>query len=319
MRIYTKRILDRLVQLSSEIMSANSVDYYDRLRALKRFCDATPALALCLAQLPRAPYDFTVDWRDLADHWPEGEEGYAYRWDAITQAVGAHSNNGDLIFVQMRARSAAEMYNLFTRMFVVPLCNYLIDRLEVSSIMLYLLLRYKRWAEWFEAVRLRETYEEGGEAGLDIDLRRFLFESGIDYPYSQPHSPGGRADVVARLETDDPLVLEIKVWDSKKGYKENRVRDGLRQVMDYAAKYGKDKGYVAVFNVDPESLVFVGETSGDEWPARIEKGRIYYFIGINIAEQEKPVSERDKGKPVKTNDILLGELWDSLTEVSKYT
>lgn len=175
--------------------------------------------------------------------------------------------------------------------------------------MLYILLRYKRWVEWFEAERLRRIYSDDGEDSLDHDLRRFLFESGIDYPYSQPQSPGGRADIVAGLETDDPLVLEVKVWDSNKSYRENRCYDGLRQVMDYAEKYGKDKGYVVVFNLDPIPLEFVSPTNTDEWPPRLEHGsKTYYFIDVDIAEQTKPVSERDKGKPVKTNVVQLAEL-----------
>jgi hypothetical protein len=177
--------------------------------------------------------------------------------------------------------------------------------------MLYLLWRYKLWAEWFEAERLRRVYGSSGEEGLDLDLRRFLFESGIDYPFSQPRSPGGRADVVASLETDDPLVLEIKVWDSEKGYRENRVRDGLRQVVDYTDRYGKDVGYVVVFNLDPVPLQLIGETGDTGKPARIERDHTYYFISVNIAKQEKPVSQKDKGKPVKGNQVQLSELWNS--------
>ncbi len=149
---------------------------------------------------------------------------------------------------------------------------------------------------------------------VDRDLRRFLFESGIDFPFSQPRSPGGQADVVASLETDEPLVLEIKVWDSEKNYRENRVRDGLRQVMNYAAMYGNDKGYVVVFNCDVVPLTFVSETNPGEWPARIEADRTYYFLDINIAPQPLPVSQQDKGKPVKRNEIVLRRLWDSLKD-----
>ena len=178
--------------------------------------------------------------------------------------------------------------------------------------MLYLLWRYKRWAEWFEAERLREVYGSDGENGLDHDLRRFLFESGVDHPFSQPRSPSGQADVVAGLETHDPLVLEIKVWDSQKPYKVDRVRDGLRQAIAYTDDYGKDVGYVVVFNLDPLPLQFIGEANSTELPARIVKDHTYYFLSINIAEQKKPASQRDKGKPVKRNEVRLSKLWDSL-------
>jgi hypothetical protein len=165
--------------------------------------------------------------------------------------------------------------------------------------------------EWFEAERLRVEYANAGshgEAVLDRDLRRFLFESGIDYPYSEPDSPHGRADVVAQLETDDPLVLEVKVWDSAKNYRKNRVRDGLRQAMQYADSYGKEKGYVAVFNIDDRPLEFAGSVGGDEWPPRFEvSGKAYCFVDINIGEQP-PVSQQRKGQPVETQRIELAQL-----------
>jgi hypothetical protein len=299
----------RLQQLVDEISQADKLDYYDRLRAFKRFCDDEPVLAHCLVQLPRASFHFK-QLAYIEKIWPAGEESYAKRWAAISEVVDAepsaglpkikNSGLGDLL---------EESLPRFTRLFVVPFCNYLVHQLESSSTMLSILLRYKRWAEWFEAGWLRDIYSARGEAGLDQDLRRFLFESGIDYPFSQPDSPGGRVDIIAGLETDDPLVLEVKIWDSDKGYKENRCRDGLRQAMDYATKYGKDKGYVVVFNLDTKPLVFVSPNNTDEWPPRIEHGnRTYYFIDVDVAEQSKPVSKRDKGKLVEINKVQLADL-----------
>jgi hypothetical protein len=310
--IYTERTLNRLQQLVDEISQASDLHYCDRLRAFKQFCDETHATHHCLAQLPRASYDF--DWLNRSDKWPLGDEGYAMRWDAISQIVDEGPSGLSLIRRRGPTDYKSALRN-FTERFVKPLHNYLVDQLESSSTMIYILLRYKRWAEWFEAKRLRDLYKAEGETGLDRDLRRFLFESGIDYPFSQPESPGGRVDIAAGLETDDPLVLEVKIWDSDKNYKKNRCCDGLRQVMDYATKYGKDRGHVIVFNLDPEPLVFVSPISTDEWPPRIEYGNMtYYFIALDIAEQTKPVSQRAKGKPVKTHKVILAELIDKEKE-----
>jgi hypothetical protein len=315
--VYTERILNRLQQLVNEISQASDLDYHDRLRAFKQFCDEIPALHHCLAQLPQVPYDFA--WLNKSDRWPAGEEGYAMRWDAINKVVDPGPSGLSLV----RSQGAMD-YKValprFTQLFVIPIYDYLVDRLESSSTMLYILLRHKRWAEWFEAERLRDLYNAEGETGLDCDLRRFLFESGIEYPFSQPESPRGRVDIVAGLETDDPLVLEVKVWDSSKSYRENRCCDGLRQVMDYAAKYGKDKGYVVVFNFDTKPLVFVSPVNTDEWPPRTEHGnRTYYFIAVDIAEQPEPVSQRDKGKPVETNQVRLSDLVAQVTHSESTT
>lgn len=315
MWMYTDQIRSRLEQLVNEIGNAYESSYFDRLREFKRYCDSTPVLASCLAQLPEASYDFEVDPRDLEKRWPGGEASYSYRWDAIRQIVDGGPDGLRRFWHHRMMKRRADAHGLLTRDFVVPLCGYLLDQIGYSSLVLYLLWRYKRWAEWFEDERLRDIYKAKGEDGLDRNLRRFLFESGIDYPQSKPRSPRGEADVVAGLETDDPLVLEIKIWDSEKGYKEDRVRDGLRQVVDYADKYGKDTGYVAVFNLDRDPLLFVGGEGGDGLPARLERGsRTYHFIAINIAEQPKPVSQRDKGKRVRVNKVQLAELWATIEQ-----
>jgi hypothetical protein len=258
-----------------------------------------------------------MNWLDLKDQWPEGEAGIAYRWDAVCQMVDRGPDGVTLLGrllepLFLGSPSVEQVINIFLK----PVYNHLVHHLRDTNVKLYLLLRYKRWAEWFETERLRGVYATEGETGLDRDLRRFLFESGIDYPLSQPRSPRGQADIVADLDTDEPLVLEVKVWDSGKDYKENRVRDGLRQVMDYADKYGKDKGYVPVFNLDTEPLVFVPEADGIEWPARIERGgKTYFFVAINVAEQQEPISERDKGKLVTTNEVRLDELFRGFENV----
>jgi hypothetical protein len=308
--VRTEAVLARLEQLVAEVSMPEWLHYHDRLRELKHYCEVTPALAGCLAQLPQAEFDFSADWRDWQQLWPTAEAGYAYRWDAVNKVVA--SGDCDLITLGPLSSSQGTESSLdsFTKMFVYPLYHYLVSEVQSSAGILYALLRYKRWAEWFEAGALRGIYDDQGEEGLDRSLRRFLFESGIDYPFSEPRSPGGRADIVAELDTDDPLVLEIKTWDANKGYGEDRVRDGLRQVIDYADKYGKDNGYVAVFNLDTEPLAFLGDPATQDWPSRLERGgKTYHFIPIEIAEQREPVSQRARGKPVGVNEVRLVELW----------
>ena len=304
MKFYTDRIISRLEQLKNEVANADTIDFYDRLRAFKEYCEQTSIIASCLFQLPKASYNFYVQ-----EKLPAGDAGYSARWDAIRQIVEKYVNEPSLIPMQGVPTTSPNL-----RSFVTSLCNYLIHQLDNSGTVLHLLIRYKGWVEWFEAEQLYKDYQVGGEEVLNKNLRRFLFEGGVDYPFSEPHSPGGRADIVAALETDDPLVLESKVWDSDNSYKENRIRDGLRQVMDYAAKYRKDKGYLVVFNCDPIPLTFIDDTNPGEWPARLQVDRTYYFIDINIAQRSLPVSQQDKGKPVKRNEVNLRDLWDKLKD-----
>ena len=274
--IQADQLILRLNQIVVELQNASDqdLDYYDRLREFFDYCMEMPSLSLLLAQLPEVKYDFGVDWRQISGSWPGGKGSLAKRWDAICQIV----EGGERTITSACLHLISDTHNTITLgqkkitdVFVIPIAHYLINQLVSSSAILYLLLRYKRWIEWFKANTLNELYKSAGnngEAVLDENLRCFLFESGVNYPFSQPASPSGKVDVVAGLETDDPLVLEIKVWDSDKGYKENRIRDGVRQVMDYAAKYGKDKGHLLVFNMDQEPLVFLSDKTINEWPAR---------------------------------------------------
>ncbi len=79
--------------------------------------------------------------------------------------------------------------------------------------------------------------------------------------------------------------------------------------MNYAARFGKDVGYVVVFNLDQQPLSFKSQNPISEWPPKIEHGgRTYYFIDVNIAEKTKPISQEDKGKPVNIINIELNKL-----------
>ena len=313
LNVSSERLIKRLSQLIIEIQRASGLDYHDRLREFKQFCDSTPLLANIITQLPEVAYDFSVDWQYVPDMWSGGNESYAMRWNAIMQMVEEGPGKVDEAWLQL-AGGEDERLGLQkeTNIIVVPMCHFFVDQIELSSAIMYALLRYKMWSEWFEADNLRDIYnaeEHGGENALDENLRQFLFESGIDYPFSQPASPRGRVDIVAGLETDDPLVLEIKVWDSAKGYRKDRVRDGLRQAMDYATKYGKDIGYIVVFNLDQQPLSFNDQKTSSEWPPKIEHGgRTYYFIDVHIAKKIKPISQQEKGKPVKVYKIELNKL-----------
>ena len=311
---HIRRIMNRLEQLLTEVQKACylGLDYHDRLRELMEFCEKTPIISSLLDQLPEATYDFNLDWRDMYDMWPGGMADYGLRWNAIKQMVeGGEATVGEA-WLQVGAKSQSDGLAKVTDMIVVPIHNYIIDQLQSASTMMYALLRYKRWVEWFESDYLRDKYEDDsneGEAVLDKSIRRFLFESGIDYPFSQPASPRGKADIVAELETDDPLVLEVKVWDSSKGYRENRIRDGLRQIIEYADQFGKESGYLVVFNLDLQPLFFRSSSSRDEWPPRIEySGKTYYFIDVNIAKKTTPISQIDKGKPVRVHQVDLNSL-----------
>lgn len=174
----------------------------------------------------------------------------------------------------------------FKNRFIVKLCDYIHDQLDDVSYVLYILEKYKLRTEWFTAKDLYQKYKSLGknyETNLEEDLRLFLFDQGIDYPFSTPKSASGRADVVSLINTDDPLVLEIKIWDSEKGYKSNRLKEGFNQIVKYANDYHKNTGYLVVFNIDNIEIEIEGKEKDNLWPDRFcFNGKTYYIIFVNL-------------------------------------
>lgn len=113
-------------------------------------------------------------------------------------------------------RNMDEWAQAITAQVVVPLVTYLQNRLGTDSEILHQLERMRRQVEWFEQQELYERYvadKARGEDVYDRRVREFLFAQGIDYPFSQPASVSGKVDVLAGLDTEDPLVCEMKLYD----------------------------------------------------------------------------------------------------------
>ena len=206
----------------------------------------------------------------------------------------------------------------FVRIYLDPLIDYICDQLNECSLALYLLIKYKTRCEWFYGKEIRSLYEnenpvmseEDGqpvdsalkhrkrdfrEERLNKDLRKFLFDQGIDSAFLDPLSPSGKADVVALLDSQDPLVLEIKIFDRNKKYKKDRIISGFRQIVSYSNDYNKPIGYLLVFNMDQAELNLVTQHNDDSLPAKvIFAGKTYFIIFVNLSPFSEPASKRGK-------------------------
>jgi hypothetical protein len=171
---------------------------------------------------------------------------------------------------------------------VEPIITYLQDSLEEVNFTLFLLEKYKARTEWFTKESLSGKYLSATKSYEEIfedDLRLFLFDQGINYPFSTPKSASGRADIIGNLDSNDPLVLEIKVYDTAKSYRKNRIIDGFTQIVKYANDYNKDVGYLVIFNLDNVEIKISGIEikKGESWPNRvIFNNKVYYLIFINL-------------------------------------
>ena len=209
-----------------------------------------------------------------------------------------------------------EVPRLFVEKYVDPLVYYIHDSLDEGSTVLYLLEKYKKQCEWFERDRLRQLYDSEESQGfqekiLDKDLRKFLFEQGIDYPFSTPSSPSGEADVVGLLHTDDPLVLEVKIFDRQRSYGKNRVISGFRQIVSYSNDYHKPVRYLLVFNMDTIEVNIDTESNNHLTFNRVFfSGKVYFIIFVNIPPSDtKSASKRGQTEKVTiTEEELTSEV-----------
>lgn len=201
----------------------------------------------------------------------------------------------------------AEQVDDFNEKYLMPFHQHIDERIDDFNSTLYLLQKYKYACEWFERDRLYSQYkgdESRGEANLDNDLRRFLFLQGIDYPFSSPLSASGRADVIAELDTDNPLVLEIKIFDLDKGYDKAYIRKGFRQAYDYANDYNEPVGYLFVFKTCEQDLIVNLKESG--MPRKVIFGdKTIFIIQSDIFAHDKSASERKKLDPYVIDEDYL--------------
>jgi hypothetical protein len=192
--------------------------------------------------------------------------------------------------------------------YISPIVYYLHARLDKSNAIIFLLEKYKRRTEWFTKEDLLNRYQKATKSYEKIfedDLRLFLFDQGIDYPFSTPSSASGRADIVGAIETDDPLIIEIKIVDKERGYGKERIKGGFTQIVKYANDYSKDVGYLVIFNLDNSSINLKLDDSRKTFPASFHyENKTFYFIVINCSNSESA----SKSSTIKELTITKDEL-----------
>jgi hypothetical protein len=273
---YERGTIVRLRERYASVVKAGYQVYEDEIRYLRDFILATPSLNAIVKLLELVEPELDPDqW--ITDHfgnsrysWPPSEVGRCkvcwrliVRWAEGEDAgavAGEISNETNFNQILREATIAI----------VEPVIRYLEEQLGSSSDILYLLEKYRRRVEWFEHARLYSEIESDrsvGEGFVDRDLRQFLFDQGIDYPFSQPGSASGKADVVGELDADDPLVCELKLYDAA-AYGVAYLAKGTNQAYRYARDYGKPAAYLVIANISDERLAIESDVERREWPSR---------------------------------------------------
>jgi hypothetical protein len=277
----------------------SDVDSYDaQTRYFLTWADAQPALRSIMQAIERAEPDLEVTkWleENEGDHirtkWPVREIGSVKLTLGLLRQIACGEHEGyQIAWSLVGTRNAEDALRDFTSKVVEPLIEYLQERLAAETDVLYVLERYRRRVAWFEQGRLWSAYQadtKRGEAIYDNDLRRFLFEQGVDYPFSQPASPSGQADVVADLHSEQPLVCEVKLFDGAR-YGATYIAKGLHQAIRYAEDYGKTEAYLVIFNLTEQPLQLPSDQPEFGWPERLAvAGATVFLIAVQAAPRPK--------------------------------
>jgi hypothetical protein len=190
---------------------------------------------------------------------------------------------------------------------IEPFVEYLEQNLATDSDVLYLLEKYKRRVEWFDREDLYAAYHADparGEKVYDSDLRRFLLDQGVDFPFSQPRSASGEADSVAGIETDDPLVCEVKLFGTS-SYGVPYLAKGLNQALQYAQDYSKSVAHLVIINLGEQPLELPSDAADTEWPPRIQVAGVTVYL---VAIRALPMASASKAKRLKPTVVKREQL-----------
>ena len=194
-----------------------------------------------------------------------------------------------------------------------PFYEYIDARTDEGNSVLYLIERFKLRSEWFDKERLYQLYESDtsrGENNLRTELRRYLFDHGIDYPFVDLKLPSGSADIAADLDTENALVSEVKLFNPEQGYERSYIRKGFKQAYDYTGDFNKPYGYYIIFNLSTKDLqIRTSSNKSAPYPITIETGdKTIFIVIINIYPFAEPASRRRKLKPyIIEEDYLKSE------------
>ena len=330
---YQRGLQVKLQERYRRLYKSDENSYLTEIRYFHNFLLSIPVIKAILTTLVEGEKDFDGDAWFSANFsyknysWPRSEGAkLKLVWELVEQWAAIEGDTKeDRYGAQGPIRIAMNHFasgngqlegclRTMTEDAVEPLVEYLQRCLIDDNDILYLLERHKRLVEWFEADRLYKEFladPAHGEKVYDENLRRFLFSEGVDYPFSQPASASGRADVVADVDKDDALVCEVKLLVTS--LRHTLRGQGPRPGDRYAHDWGKTVAYLAIFNVSDRALELPTDGEQGEWPPRVHvEGVVVYLVLI----QAKPlVSASAAGRP-KPRIVGREELIRSLSDLT---
>lgn len=276
---YERNLQAQLHERYNQLCKTNYVTYKWEMSYFRKYILGVPILAAIGESIQRSEPDldpdkwYTEKFNFKKCDFPESEIGRAkFIWRIMGRIA---SGELDVMEVSRVLPAHTDLFNervrLMTEQLIGPFVTFLGFRIGTESDMLYLLDKVKRRIELFDQKKLYDecmASKRQREKVYDDYVRQFLFDQGVDYPFSQPRSASGEADIVSGLETDDPLVAEIKLYGGL-GYGVPYLKKGFNQALQYAQDYGKTSAYLLIMNLSDQNLHMSTDENGQIWPPRL--------------------------------------------------
>lgn len=310
--------LPDLSRLLTSLTRAGHDQYSTHLRHLYDYIQTHPMIGGVVQELKAASADFDIAvWSDsqFSDdsygrvRWPTRETDClrAY-WYLIENCLGDDPTDPAAFAQRIRPSGGGlnEDVRTFGELVVLPVVEYLVTRIESHSTALYLLERFRRRVEWFERDSLHHQYEANrarGEALYDGHLRLFLFDQGVDYPFSQPRSASGAVDVVANITTADPLVCEIKLFDDQ-GYRASYLAKGVRQSVRYARDWGTSVAHLLIVNLSAARLQLPSDHEHTSPPRLLVQGITVFLCVVDALPSASASRDKREVRVIRREDLV---------------
>lgn len=260
-----------------------------------------------LPQFPEIENDINQIFQNKQGQYGETEEeAAAIGYCALRRLIDLKDIRQVLLIADQYGRStdSHEALECIREIFLEPFYEYVDEQLDDQRAMLALLIRYKHRSEWFKRDylwKLSQT-ERRGEKELALNLYSYLFDQGIDF-IIEPSSISGEIDLIASQNTDDPLLLDTKIFDGD-GRGKAYIRKGFNQIYTYTQQYNEPFGYLLIYKISERDLRFSLRMSSNI-PMVIHNHKTIFLITIDLYPHDKPVSQRE---PIKATEITEEEL-----------
>lgn len=247
------------------------------------------------------------------------EEAAAIGYLVLKELIDKPDSIFDIGYAYRRTGETHEALEVIKEIFVEPFYEYVDENLDDQRAMLALLMRYKHRSEWFLREKLWDysKTERRAEKTLAIDLYSYLFDQGIDFAI-EPSSITGEIDLIASQQSDDPLLLDVKVFDGD-GRGKSYIRKGFNQIYTYTQQYNEPFGYLVIYKTCERDLRFSLKHDSNI-PIVTHNHKTIFLLTIDIFPNPKPVSQRSPIQAVEITEEELvkilkeeneaGDLWD---------